>query len=379
MQTNALDAFKKSKVSVNVFFVATCGVAGLTIGLHIVATSHTSASSPTAPTISISEIMSCPSTGTKEWVELQRTQDSATQLSNTSTFSLAGYQLEDDKSIIWTGTDTIPEPGPITGGSEDAISASIGGYFEANDSYTTITFSKHYLNNTGDILKLWSPTGELLEQVTLPVCPENGKSWTFQDGDWLPASPTPGHENPSPNPIVSPLPSASPTPSPSNTANPSPSPSPSNTASPIPTAKATTSPDQTSNQSAHTNIDSQNQQTIQSASQEKLTIPQPASYIAKVNQNTSQILGTTDETSVTQQSTPSASAKVTSKPNQQTKPNPLHHDLLYSPDRSIFAYLSAILGGALLTVTASLLAYRSTQAQSDTYINNTPKPVAISL
>jgi hypothetical protein len=429
MQTKIQEAFKKSKPSLSVFFVVICAICGLTTGFFIVLNTHTLASTPTPPTISISEIMSCPTTGNREWIELERSQDSATQLPNTSAFSLAGYKLEDDKAIIWTGTDTVPEPGPVTGGSSDPVSPSIGGYFAPNDPYTTITFTKHYLNNTGDILKLWSPTGELLEQATIPACSENGKSWTFNDGNWSPTSPTPGQENPSPptNPTPTPSPTATQTsaqtPTPTNTSAPtssqtpipslssnpsskpssSPSSSPSSkpssslSSSPNPSAssQSTTSPKPSPNSttsnttSAPTSLTSESEpetnaaQTSETNSTSNLTIPQPASYIAKINQNNHreqskngsqdqknlQVLGTIDTLSETGHSTASASIKQNS--NQHPQPNPLNHNLLYSPDRSIFAYLSAILGGALLTTAASLMAYRSTRSQPNTYTNNT--------
>jgi len=396
MQTNILEAGTTTKISVGVFFVAACAICGLALGLTIPATSQSLASTTSPPAISISEIMSCPSTGNKEWVELQRAQDSTTQQPLSEAFLLAGYRLEDDKTVIWTGSNVIPEPGPITATSGDPISASIGGYFSAADTFTTITLSKQYLNNTGDILKLLSPTGELLEQVTLPACPENGKSWTFNDGDWIPASPTPGQENPSPSPSAS----VSPSPSPS----PNPSPTPQSSASISPTAKPSPPSTTISNNHNQESPSLNTSQTVQSSSEQnaetkvasKLTLPQPESYIAKINNNSqpnqtknnptgevnaSEILGTSHETSSDSAATQARKTTTdsNSKTAQQTNSDLLKHDLLYSPDRSILAYLSAILGGALLTTAASLLAYRSTPAQPPLYTNITQENLQTTL
>lgn len=365
-------------------YVSLCAVSGLMIGLYIssqplalpsfllsVLNFPSQASTPTPPTISLSEIMSCPTTGSKEWVELQRSQDSATQLPTTTAFTMAGYQLEDDKAILWTGTESVPVPGPVTGLSGDPISESIGGYFAANDPLTTIRFNRHYLNNTGDILKLLSPNGELLDQVVIPGCSENGKSWTFQDGDWQQTTPTPDQENPAPSPTPNQTPSPMPSPSPTQT----PTPVPSQRPSPVPSPTSQPSPNPSSSPAANPNS---NLQTI--------SIPQPASYLAKINQNSQRILGITTDVNTNPTSTNSSKISESSQkistgtlPQPGDTQNPYNYNLLYSPDRSISAYLSAILGGALLTTAAGLLSYRSTQELPHQHTNNTSESAATSL
>lgn len=295
------------------------------------------------PIITISEIMSCPLTGQKEWVELERTADTH-QLPLTEPVSLAHYTLQDDKSVIWTGSEATENT------------------FAPNAFLSVIELTKQYLNNSGDTLSLYSPEGLLLDTATIPACQAGDTSWTFQDGDWTASSPTPGAANPTPTPTPTP----SPNPLPTHTPSPSPSPSASPTTTAFPIASPTANPAPTASPQSKqeiqthavngdsdvTTIPNDLLQAQSLVSQEPHAFLNPR-YLSQVNARIS--LGADSA---------SSSAQVASSNQEKSGPTILgssdelpksfQKDMLYSPERSLMPYLSAILGGVLFSSSGGL-------------------------
>lgn len=359
--------------------------------------------------------MSCPLTGEKEWIEIERSwnQNSSIASNQTmSTISLSQYELEDDKAIIWRGTN-------------DEMST-----FYDSDRFTLITLNRHYLNNTGDILKLWSPTGDLLDEVIIPACSQAGKSWTFQDGNWQESHPTPGSQNQhsSTQQNQTNTTNANSTSNTSTTAN---------SASPQPTSQATTTQGAVAvqQQSSTSPLSSMQQNSIQNNTSQQTdlngqttnlhttslqsngvntisdtndqnvhsnmsnttpNIPSPNAYLSLINKN-----APLNQTNSYDQSGNNASESAhinstTTFNSNTTLTNPIqdasnyflgidnqsnsriispHKPLLktiYRPTRSIIPYVSGILSGLLLTLSASVLTYSHyTHQTQNLYIHDT--------
>jgi len=299
--------------------------------------------------------MSCPLTGGKEWIELSRatsggqTGQTSAQVPLSDAFSLAGYRLEDDKATIWTGNAATPAE------------------FAQNQELAVIELSKQYLNNTGDTLKLWSPDGQLLDDALLPACSQTGMSWTFQDGEWLVTTPSPAQQNPTPLPTPTLTPSPTPTPSPTT----SPTSTPAASAAPTPTPDSTTKPSsspaasntqsgQNSNQTT-TSVEKTNSEA--GASSKKPTFLLDTGYIGKINLGSSltqESMQTQEPKNTDQSASKSAvlgtSTEAAQKP-EQSQPSKTHFPL---PERSPGAYISAILGGMLLTASGGTTVLRHT-------------------
>lgn len=304
------------------------------------------ASALTPPTLTISEIMSCPLTGGKEWIELARATSggqsgqSSPQVPLSDSFSLAGYRLEDDKATIWTGNAATPAE------------------FAQNQELAVIELSKQYLNNTGDTLKLWSPDGQLLDQALLPSCSQTGMSWTFADGEWLVTTPSPAQPNPTPfpNPTPTPSPTNSPTPTPSASA----SPTPTLAAIPKPSASPAASNTQSGQNDTKTTTGESTTNSQASPSPKKPTQLLDTGYIGKINLTSSlaQESKGADETATKNNDSATKSAVLGASTETTQKTEAAQPDSTYFPlpERSLGAYLSAILGGALLTASGGTTA-----------------------
>ena len=116
----------------------------------------------------LSEVMSCPSSGDKEWIELfWNSPESAT---------IANWQLADAAGTIYSFSAA-----PIT-----------------PESFVTVELPSARLNNSGDSLSLISPSGQEIWSVLLPAC-SVGNSFIFSSGALVSTTtPSPGQSNPDP-------------------------------------------------------------------------------------------------------------------------------------------------------------------------------------
>lgn len=316
--------------------------------------------------------MSCPATGDKEWVELVRLGTIA-GVELEDELILTDYQLIDDKAVIWTGP---------TGGSANTIT------FPAGQTLTVIELSKHYLNNTGDVLTLAGPSGDPLDFVVIPPCAGAGLSFTYHPDGWQAGEPTRG----SPNQLkIDPLPSPSPL---------APSPSPSPTSSPIPpnttnTLHPTTQPTNLSQPPTAASTTGSTSQTLSSTPTSSPHSPnlEPylnSSYLRALSLATTlyptawAVLGSSTSTAgqaKAQASSSSQSPSPASTDHGDTSPDPNHSgaatkSALPAPTStlnppSLATHLFGILGGGLL-LTAALL-YASTLITAPTHASS-PHP-----
>lgn len=312
--------------------------------------------SAATPTILISEVMSCPATGDKEWVELVRL-GAVDGRELEDELSLAGFALSDDKAVIWTG--------PAEG-----VSGSIS--FPAGETLVVIEFSKHYLNNTGDTLTLTNPGGDPLDFVVIPACAGAGLSFTHHPDGWQAGEPTRGSLNRlstdpiTPSPTPSPQPSASPKP----TTNPRQSPSP--TTNPISAPSSNSPPGGDSNPSGPTTGAGPTTTGPTTTNHPNLDLYLNPSYLSRLSPGTTlhpapwAVLGP-----LRASQTGSAAAE----PTLTTKPPALadrghDHQLPPVSSPSLSHHLFAILGGGLC-LSASLF-YVSTLIKSPSYVSRPP-------
>ncbi len=99
------------------------------------------------------EIMSCPSSGQLEWLELLN--------SGSEPLSLDDWQIRD------------------AGGSSRTFSTSLN-----SNSLAVVEWSGSLLNNTGDSISLVAPNGSVITSVTLLACSTTGVSFIFHDQAW---------------------------------------------------------------------------------------------------------------------------------------------------------------------------------------------------
>jgi len=143
--------------------------------------------------VSITEVMACPTNGQKEWLEFYNSSDLVIQLRD--------WQIRDSKDqTIVVNLDLLPH------------------------TYQVFEWSKSLLNNDGDEVKLLSDQSQVLSQIELSAC-QLGLSWQLLDGNWWLDQPTPYQANQK----TSSSPTATPTPTSSTF----------NSTSPTPTIKAT--------------------------------------------------------------------------------------------------------------------------------------------
>lgn len=375
--------YQKIKYALSNGFLFTCiGIVGIYIGfsavifitsesqthliskLYVSSTKIATASEYIPPTISISEIMSCPLTNGKEWIELARNKISlANQVPFSQEYSITGYRLEDDKSTIWTGNISTP----VT--------------FSQNQELAKIELNKQYLNNTGDKLKLWSPAGELLDEAIIPACKETGLSWSFQDGEWLSGIPSPGEPNPIipiPTPMLSPSTTPSPTPVSSPTPNPSATPQPTTVSNLSPAATQQISQTQSTNEvvtkiQKSSSIDPSYIQKISLTTSENKNLPTTQSAITALSSTkVDTVLGISTEASNKSKTDQDTQHRIDAANQSSKDPHPtIFHEPL--PARSPSAYISAILGGVLLTTSGGLYTVQTkhTNGQSQKKTQNT--------
>lgn len=115
--------------------------------------------------LKLSEVMSCSTTGTKEWVELYWESDHSTTLN--------GWVLADKTSIFHTFHNFV---------------------LPAQD-YIVVELPSAKLNNGGDSIQLLSPTGKMVWSYTIPEC-QLGTSFIVKGALLqLSSKPSPGEEN----------------------------------------------------------------------------------------------------------------------------------------------------------------------------------------
>lgn len=135
--------------------------------------------------ISLSEVMACPSDGQPEWVELINISENSIELKN--------WKIKD---------------------STDTHSVEVNGIVSPH-SYLTIQFPSSILNNSGDQVRLFSDQNLLMNQMSYPQC-LSGTSFISVNGAWQSTqSVTPGNTN-----ILTAPPVASPTITPSTKSQP---------------------------------------------------------------------------------------------------------------------------------------------------------------
>jgi DNA/RNA endonuclease YhcR with UshA esterase domain len=166
------------------------------------------------PQLRLSEFVSDPNTGEREWIEIENI--------GAETADLTTIIIRDGSSIIFTGTTTI-----------------------ASQTFFLIPLTSARLNNSGDRITIETTTGEVIDGVTYgswydgntndnAPTPARGKSLARIDNAWIETDPTPNTANiAATNPTPTP---PSPTPPTSGT-QPSPAPVATNQTPPI-TARA---------------------------------------------------------------------------------------------------------------------------------------------
>ncbi len=163
----------------------------------------------------LNEVNPAPSSGS-DWIELLNPTD--------QDLSLTGWSVQDSSSVLTT-TPTL---------TNQTILAH---------NYFVVEVSNR-LNNTNDLVKLFSPNGQIYDSMNYERTVTD-QSWARQPdgtGSYFLVTPTRGYSNASSFPTVSPSPSTSPYPTPLPTPQPSLSPQNSPAASPIPSYSPSPTP-----------------------------------------------------------------------------------------------------------------------------------------
>lgn len=173
-----------------------------------------------AADIVINEFVPAPSAVNQEWVELYNASDSADYLKS--------YYLDDDTSF---DSDA--------GSSAKKVLTNLN---TSNPHFPFFAFTSAILNNDGDSVVLFDPSGTVVDQLAYYDNPGGDVAigrYPDQTGQFatLPSS-TQGQANAAPVPT----PTSTPTPAPTNTPTPTPEPTPTPTRTPTPTPTPTKTP-----------------------------------------------------------------------------------------------------------------------------------------
>lgn len=178
-----------------------------------------------AVNIVINEFVLAPSTGNPEWVELYNASDSADYLKF--------YYLDDDTSF---DSDT--------GSSAKKVLTNLN---VTNPHFPFFAFTSAILNNDGDSVVLFDPSGAIVDQFTYYDNPGSDVAigrYSNQTGQFtLLSASTQGAGNAAPVPTPTPYPTSTPTNTPTPTLTPTNTPVPTKT--PTPTASNAASPTKT--------------------------------------------------------------------------------------------------------------------------------------